>query len=144
MRLRTGKHISITSQGQLNVFNVLVFFIRDLLIYGLVSIFTAHKHSCRKVMFSVVSVSQSCCLISGGGTHMATIHDAIGQSQDTWTPQPLDPFKFVHLRASHSPFDMWPTPSNPGTTPTCSNLITCGSRQLALNWKTFLFGYESV
>ena len=69
-------------------------------------IFTTRQQSCGKVMFSVVYIGHSFC--QGGGLHVTTTCDALGQSQLTWDPP-------------------CPTPTNMGTLPqTCSNLVTLG------------------
>ena len=61
------------------------------------------------MFFSHVCLTANCKFIKG--THMATTHNAIGQSQVTWDPQNM--FKLVNLGFPQSDHPSRTTPSPP-------------------------------
>ena len=62
---------------------------------------TTRQRSCRKIMFSLVSVCYSVCTQGRRGPHVTTVCDVIGRSRFTWDPLP-DPFKLVDYVAHTS------------------------------------------
>ena len=79
---------------------------------------TAHQRSCRKVMFSVMSVHQSVILTTEGPSHVTITHDALDPTIQRHPQHGVSLYRDPLGMAPHYRGDIW-WPS----LETCSNLF---------------------